>query len=95
MKASVTIPERTTDQSVLFFKITTGSLLLRLVLHDPIKGQVMKEVDMTPEWESATATQRNIIKAFFKTAGMKGINALNEEAGVIIEVADIDEDLFE
>ena len=93
MKTTLTIPEKTVTQRVTEIIIKPESRSVYVMIDDPEKGRVNQKVDISDEWESATKTQRDIIKAFFKIVIKNALQSHNLD--IVIENSDIVGELFE
>lgn len=51
------------------------------------------QVDLLPMFKNATATQKNVIKGFFKLVGVEALEQFNE--GVTLTATDLDGELFD
>jgi hypothetical protein len=94
MKATVTIPEQANSQEILEFRVNPKTKHVRVTIGED--GQYQRiPVDVTELLSQATATQKTIIRTFFKQVGLAALEQFNADKGVTLAATDIEGDLFE
>ncbi len=91
MNINLTIPEKVEHQSIMEFRVRPGSKMITVLVQTE-DGPKRHDTDISEIWDAATATQKNVIKQFFKRTANLAIDAINN---VDIEDEDIDGDLFD
>lgn len=94
MQTTKTIPEQVRSQTVVEFRVVPNSKDVTVVVQDGNKTSKIV-VDITTDWTAATTTQKNTIRAFFKTIGALALDQLLENEGVDVVSGDITGDLFD
>ena len=94
METNVPIPEKLVNQKIIQFRVAPPSLDVQVYLQTP-EGQKGRTVNITDLWAGATASQKTVIKVFFKRIGALALDAENEADGVDVVEGDVTGDIWD
>lgn len=94
MKLTVTIPGKSQDQTIREFRISPGTKNVTAVMivdgkRRPVSFSMQEAID------DATATQKNVIRGFFKKMAEVAWETANTELSLDVDPANIDGEVFD
>lgn len=94
MKLTVAIPGKSQDQTIQEFRIRPGSKQVTAVLIIDGKRTPVT-FDMQAAVDNATATQKNVIRGFFKKMSESAYEAVNAALTLDVDPANIEGEVFD
>lgn len=91
MKTTITIPEKQSEQEVLYFRLTPNNRYAMVAVKKGAQTAKMT-VNLLPLLKNATGAQKTVIAGFFKLIGVEALKQFNE--GLELTAADLDGELF-
>ena len=94
MKINITIPESSKTQDVTEFRINSSNRNVVAVIRKENRT-VKQHVDISPIFAEATATQKIVIREFFKKIALQAVVDLNADLKTLPVLSDLEGDVFE